>query len=82
MSFDKTPEKNDEQKEQKPSPSLNPSLSQSLNIREIPTYHPPTSKQVDWREEFKKGDDMEDELPDTKALIEKLNVSTTQAKHP
>lgn len=44
-------------------------------IREIPTYKPPQREESrsDWREEFKRDNDSEEELPDTKKVIEKLN---------
>ena len=46
----------------------------SGQIREIPTYVPPVAeKDKDWREDFKKNADSDDELPDTKMLIAKLN---------
>ena len=43
-------------------------------IRGIPTYQPPPASQQDWREEFKKGDESDDQLPDTKKLISQLNI--------
>lgn len=46
------------------------------SIREIPTYQPPPEQ--DWREEFRKDDLSEDELPDTKMLIEKLNKAAVK----
>lgn len=50
-----------------------PKVEAPKAIRDIPTYQPPTQ---DWRQEFKKGDDSEDELPDTKKLISQLNLNT------
>jgi hypothetical protein len=46
----------------------------SGQIREIPTYVPPVAeKDKDWREDFRNNADSDDELPDTKMLIAKLN---------
>jgi hypothetical protein len=46
----------------------------SGQIRDIPTYVPPPEKKdQDWREDFRKNQDSEEELPDTKLLIAKLN---------
>lgn len=45
----------------------------SGQIRDIPTYVPPERKEQDWREDYRKNQDSEDELPDTKLLIAKLN---------
>jgi hypothetical protein len=46
----------------------------SGQIRDIPTYVPPPEKKdQDWRDDFRKNQDSEEELPDTKLLIAKLN---------
>jgi hypothetical protein len=34
---------------------------------------PPERKEQDWRDDFRKNQDSEEELPDTKLLIAKLN---------
>lgn len=50
------------------------------SIREIPTYQPPSSAAgSDWREEFKNGNNSDEELPDTKKLMHKLGVSGAPA---
>lgn len=52
--------------------------NEKKGIREIPTYQPPSSAGggSDWREEFKKGGHSDEELPDTRKLIDKLKVGT------
>jgi hypothetical protein len=46
----------------------------SGQIRDIPTYVPPPEKKdQDRRDDFRKNQDSEEELPDTKLLIAKLN---------
>ncbi len=45
----------------------------SGTIRDIPTYVPPERKEQDWRLDYRKNQDSDEELPDTKVLIAKLN---------
>jgi hypothetical protein len=45
----------------------------SGKIRDIPTYVPPERKEQDWRLDYRKNQDSDEELPDTKVLIAKLN---------
>jgi hypothetical protein len=46
----------------------------SGQIRDIPTYVPPPEKKdSDWRDDYKKNQHSDEELPDTKLLIAKLN---------
>lgn len=68
-----SPEKKEEDKSPPPPPAKG-----KAPIRDIPTYQPPASASTDWREEFKKADQSDEELPDTKKLIDKLNVQGAQ----
>jgi hypothetical protein len=44
-------------------------------VIEIPTNKPP---EKDWRQEYKGGGDSDEELLDTKKVIEKINKSTVK----